>query len=73
MRVVERFRRPGDDELTIDITIHDPIAFTEPWSATRLFRSANDWQIEESICLDNESFTDFEQALIEFEGGAAGN
>jgi hypothetical protein len=73
MRVVERIRRAGNDELTIDITVYDPIAFTEPWSARREFRSANDWQIEESICLDNESFTDFEQSLIDYEAGSGSN
>ncbi len=74
MRVVERIRRDGDDGLTIDITVHDPIAYTEPWSARRFFRSAgDDWRIEESVCTDNQSFTDFEQALIEYEDISGNN
>jgi hypothetical protein len=73
LRVVERIRRDSDSELVIDIMVEDPIAYTEPWSARRFFRSADDWRLEESVCLDNQSFTDFEQALIDYESDAEGN
>jgi hypothetical protein len=53
--------------------VEDPIAYTEPWSARRFFRSVDDWRLEESVCLDNQSFTDFEQALIDYESEAEGN
>ena len=66
LRVVERIQRVSDNELTIDITVEDPIAYTEPWSARRVFRSVADWRLEESVCLDNQSFTEFEQNLIEY-------
>ncbi len=66
LRVVERIRRDGEDGLTIDITVHDPVAYTEPWSARRVFSRA-DWRIEESVCTDNQSFVDFEQAVIDYE------
>ncbi len=69
LRVVERIRRSGDDELTIDITVDDPIAYTQPWSARRIFGSV-DWRLEESVCLDNQSFTDYERTLIEYEDGS---
>ncbi len=65
LRVVEQIRRDGDS-LTIDITVYDPIAYTEPWSARRVFRSV-DWRIEENVCSDNQSFADFERALMEYE------
>jgi hypothetical protein len=73
LRVVERIRRDSDSELVIDIMVEDPIAYTEPWSARRFFRSVDDWRLEESVCLDNQSFTDFEQALIDYESEAEGN
>jgi hypothetical protein len=73
LRVTERIRRVGDDGLTIDITVEDPIAYTEPWSARRVFDSVADWQLEESVCLDNLSFTEFEKTLIDYESESGGN
>ena len=72
LRVVERIRRDGDDGLTIDITVHDPVAYTEPWSARRIF-SRTDWRIEENVCSDNQSFTDFEQELIDYDERSGGD
>ncbi|MGI9259937.1 MAG: DUF6152 family protein [Gammaproteobacteria bacterium] len=72
LRVVERIRRDGDNGLTIDITVDDPVAYTEPWSARRIFSRA-DWRIEENVCSDNQSFTDFEEALIEYDERSRGN
>ena len=73
LRVVERIRRDSDSELVIDIMVEDPIAYTEPWSARRFFRSVDDWRLEESVCLDNQSLMDFEQALIDYESETATN
>jgi len=73
LRVVERIRRDSDSELVIDIMVEDPVAYTEPWSARRFFRSVDDWRLEESICLDNQSFMDFEQALMDYESETAPN
>ena len=39
LRVVERIRLDDDDNLLIDITIEDPVAFTEPWTGQRRYRS----------------------------------
>ena len=66
MRVTERIRRVSDDELTIDITVEDPVAYTELWTARRYFRRVG-WRIDENVCLDNQSFTEFEEALMDFE------
>ena len=67
LRVVERFRRSGGNELTLEITVEDSIAFTSPWTARRVF-DAVEWRIEESACLRNSSFNEFERAAIEYEG-----
>ena len=67
LRVVERIRRESDSELVIDITVEDAIAYTEPWSARRFFSSVDDWRLEESVCLDNQSFIEFEQAVLDYE------
>ena len=61
LRVVERIHREGE-RLIVDITIDDTIAFTEPWTGRKTF-SATDWTIEEFVCLDNSSFSDFEELL----------
>ncbi len=68
LRVTERFRRESDDRLVVDIHIEDPVAFTEPWSAQRVFDSVN-WTISESVCVDRESFAEFaefEREVLEY-------
>lgn len=70
LRVVERIRRDGDGQLIVDITVEDPIAFTQPWTARRVFDSVN-WRIEENVCMDNslfEEFSEFEREVLEYEG-----
>ena len=66
LRLVERIRRSNDNELTIDITVQDPVAYTEPWTARRVFDTV-DWRLEENICLDDAIFEEFERALLEYE------
>ena len=63
LHVEERFYR-NDDQLIIDITVNDPIAFTEPWTGRKTFATAA-WTIEEFVCLDNSSFQEFEEILLE--------
>ncbi len=68
LRVTERFRRESDDRLVLDIRVEDPVAFTEPWTAQRLFDSVN-WTIAESVCVDSESFeefAEFEREVLEY-------
>ena len=72
LRVIERIQRTGENELAIDITVEDPIAYPEPWTVRRVFETV-DWQLEESVCLDDESFTEFEDAVINFEDDQARN
>ena len=65
LRVVERIRRSGDNELTIDITVEDPVAYPEPWTARRIFERV-DWRLEETVCLDDASFDEFERSILEY-------
>lgn len=69
LRVLERIRRTAEDELIIDITVEDPMAYPEPWTARRVFGLV-DWRLEESVCLDGASFDDFERAVLEYDGSA---
>ena len=72
LRVTERIQRSSENELVIDITVEDPVAYPEPWTVRRVFQTV-DWRLEESVCLDDQSFTEFEQAVIDFEDDQARN
>jgi hypothetical protein len=72
LRVTERVQRSGENELVIDITVEDPVAYPEPWTVRRVFQAV-DWRLEESVCLDDQSFTEFEQAVIDFENDQTRN
>ena len=69
LRVVERIRRSNENELIVDITVEDPIAFTEPWTSRKIFDKV-DWSLEEFVCLDDSSYQEFERALLEYDGGS---
>jgi hypothetical protein len=69
LRVVERIRRSGENELIVDITVEDPIAFTESWTARKVFDKV-DWSLEEFVCLDDASYQEFERELLEYDGGS---
>jgi len=70
LRVLERMWLDDEGNLRIDITIEDPIAFTESWSAERRYRPV-DWDIEEFSCMDNVNFEAFEDAILNFDPEAA--
>ena len=38
LRVVERFRRVGQDTLEYELTADDPKAYTKPWTGKKIFR-----------------------------------
>ena len=70
LRVIERYRRDGDGRLNLEITVEDPVAFTESWTARRVFDSVN-WRLEENVCMENslfEEFSEFEREVQEYEG-----
>ena len=44
------------------------MAFTEPWTAQRVFDSVN-WTIQEAACVDRDSFeefSEFERGVLEY-------
>ena len=68
LRVTERFSRNGDGQLIVEITVEDPVAFTAPWTARRVFDSVN-WRLEENVCVENDLFEEFsayEREVLEY-------
>lgn len=55
--VTERFTRPTYGNLTIEITVDDPKAYTRPWSVTVNQQIMLDTELIEFICLENEQST----------------
>jgi hypothetical protein len=53
MRIVERFRLTGPDQMTIETTVTDPEALTAPWTTTRTLARHRDWTTREYICEEN--------------------
>jgi len=68
LTVVERFRRIDENTLENEITIIDPIAYEEPWSATLSFSRREGVELEEFICseADNRAFQEFERQILEY-------
>jgi hypothetical protein len=64
LRVEERLSLNADGQLIVDVLVEDPVAFTEPWTGRKIYDPV-DWTIEEFVCLDNLSFQDFEQILLD--------
>jgi hypothetical protein len=50
MHLTERYRRPDLGHMTVDLTIDDPKALTSPYSFTRTFTLAPDWELHEYVC-----------------------
>ncbi len=69
LRVLERIRRDADDNLLIDVTIEDPVAFTESWTGQRRYRRV-DWNIEEFACMDNVGFAAYEEEILNYDPDA---
>jgi len=61
LRVVERFRRTGQDAMQVDITMEDAKALTKPWTSQLIFQLRPEWDIMEQVCTDNETFLGFEK------------
>ena len=64
LRVDERLSLNDNGQLIVDVLVEDPVAFIEPWTGRKVFDRV-DWTIEEFVCLDNLSFQDFEQILLD--------
>jgi hypothetical protein len=52
--VTERFRRPNFGNLSIEITVDDPKAYTAPWTITLRQPLVADTELLDYICLENE-------------------
>jgi hypothetical protein len=57
-RVKEEIRRPDFGHLEIRVTVDDPKAYTEPWTATLHQRIVVDGELIDEICLENEQFVE---------------
>ncbi len=67
LKVTERMHIRDDGLLQIDITVEDPVAFSQPWMGQRLYERV-DWSIEEFACMErnrSDEFIEFESQLLE--------
>ena len=55
--VTERFTRVNYGNLTIEVTVDDPKAYTRPWSVTINQQIMLDTELIEFVCLENEQST----------------
>jgi hypothetical protein len=67
MKLIERLHLNDEGQLQIDMRVEDPVALAKPWEFSRYYRKT-DWTIEELMCVDNSTYTPFENALLEFDG-----
>jgi hypothetical protein len=56
LHIVERIRRMDHDTLQDEITIEDPKAYTRPWTAQKSFLLKPDWEIQEYVCAENNTY-----------------
>ena len=65
LKLTERMHINADGVLQIDLTVEDPVAYTAPWTGQKFYGRV-DWNIEEFMCMDNVTFLDFEQDILDF-------
>ena len=63
LRVTERFRRVDRNTLQIDITIADPLSYTEPWTMTASYQLRPTWEITEAFCVIDDQ-TNFQDVIL---------
>jgi hypothetical protein len=61
LHVTERLHRTAADRLQIDVTIEDPVAYTQPFTSSLFFRGHADWSLMDQACEDNADFLSFEK------------
>lgn len=54
LHIVERYRRPDHNTLTIDMTLDDSKAFTKPWSQNIVRQLRPDWKLNEYVFCDEK-------------------
>jgi len=69
MRLIERIHMNDRNELQVDMRVEDPKALAKPWEFSRYYRKT-DWTIEELMCEDNATYSEFENELLEFDDKA---
>ena len=69
MRLIERIYLNDKNQLQVDMRVEDPLALAKPWEFSRYYRKT-DWTIEELMCEDNATYTEFENELLEFDDKA---
>jgi hypothetical protein len=57
--ITERFRRPSYGYLEIDVTIEDPVAYTEPFTVRVNQQILVDTSLIEFVCQENEQSSDY--------------
>jgi hypothetical protein len=61
LQVRERLRRVDAQTLQVDITIHDPKAYTRDWTGQKFFKLHDDWHLGEYFCEDQHLFDEFQK------------
>ena len=69
MRLIERIYLNDQGQLQVDMRVEDPLALAKPWEFSRYYRKT-DWTIEELMCEDNATYTEFENELLEYDNKA---
>jgi hypothetical protein len=57
MHLIERIRRPDHDTLVDDLTIEDPLTYTKPITAQRVWKLKPGWEIQEFVCTENNKYS----------------
>jgi hypothetical protein len=66
LTVTMRMTKLTPDFFEVDVTLDDPVAFTEPWSAVKRFARAPDhYYIREYICLEGNRYRLDDEGAIE--------
>jgi hypothetical protein len=56
LRAIERYRRPTFGRLTIEVELHDPKLYTEPWKVAIEAGFTADTEMLEYVCNENQTF-----------------
>ena len=65
LHLTERIHRADHNTLVDDMTIDDPKAYTQPWTAKRTFALKPKWNIMEFVCLDQQlNFDDYQKKTL---------
>jgi len=54
LHLVERLRRTGPKTMSYEVTVDDPIAYTQTWKQSRIFHLQPGLELMEYVCLENE-------------------